>query len=1254
MSNHERVVGLSAKFLRGACLVVACLACDCTDAPAGDWPMWRHDARHSAASDQELAPRLHLQWRRDLPPARMAWLDQPKLQFDRIHEPIVVGDTWLVGSTVTDTLTAYSTRDGAVKWTFSAAAPLRLAPAAAGDKVYVACDDGYLYCLDLASGAVRWKFRGGPSERWILGNSRLVSTWPARGGPVVADGVVYFAASVWPFMGIFIHALDAETGSVIWTNDGDGSMYIKQPHNSDSFAGVAPQGSLAVAGERLLVPGGRSVPAVYNRRDGRFAYYHLAENGKRAGGVDVACLDDVFFNGGYAFELENGAALENVAWPLVVHERNLYGFDSFRGRISGFQLEKSAIREKVGRDRKGNETKKRELAAADAWHHEVKGVQELIRSGSRLYYAAENKVVALEPPAAAEDAPRESWRATVEGTPVRLLAADDRLLVATLEGSVYCFGAEKIEPRTWPIETAAPPRDAETTAQARRIIDATGVRDGYCIAWGLGTGKLVTELVAEANLSVIVSEPHIDVAPQAATVGPRASWTTAGWYGDRVSVCTGELTGGELPPYIASLIIAEGVDRDDLEKLSTPELRGVFESLRPFGGVACFQVPSTIDDPLAARLTAAGLSGFQVRRVDDLLLVVREGPLPGSADWTHEHADAANTRSSADQLVRAPLGLLWFGGGPSNQDVLPRHGHGPQPQVQGGRLFIEGPDMLRATDIYTGRLLWQRELEGVGHFYTNTAHQPGANSTGANYISTADGIYVAYDKVCLRLDPKSGDTLSEFRLPPAPVAPDAQSADVESPTWGYVNVAGEYLIAGANPLVLEADAQNRPKYGKNESLSSSKSLLVLNRHTGEVLWRAEAVNAFRHNAICAGGDRLYCIDLLADGERERLKRRGETPTTKSRLLVFDLKRGSPIWSTEEGVFGTWLSYSAEHDALVESGRPGRDTLSDEPRGMRAFRASDGTVLWRKEHSGPAMLHHGRILLAGAACDLLSGEPATRTDAQGGQSVPWTWTRNYGCNTPLAAEHLMTFRSGAAGYYDLAGDGGTGNFGGFRSGCTNNLIPAGGVLSAPDYTRTCVCGYQNQTSLAMVPMSGAEMWTTFSISETAPLLNFALNLGAPGDRRAADGRMWLNESSRAEIEFDGLGYYNRHESQLDNEPLAFVAASGCRGIRRLVVDPMLEGTEAPPLFTVRLYFCDPDNDHAGRRVFGVRLQGQDAIGALDVAAEAGGRNRVLVREFPGIELRKKLLVEFVPGEAENSDPAKATILNGIVIEREGSE
>src|SRR5205823_11870477 len=151
--------------------------------------------------------------------------------------------------------------------------PVRYAPAGWRDDVYFTSDDGHLYCLEVATGKLRWKVPGAPRDRRILGNGRLISTWPARGAPVVADGTVYFAASIWPFMGIFIHAVDARTGKVVWTNSGDGSIYMKQPHNSESFASVAPQGPLVVVGDVLLLPGGRSVPACYDRKTGKMLRY---------------------------------------------------------------------------------------------------------------------------------------------------------------------------------------------------------------------------------------------------------------------------------------------------------------------------------------------------------------------------------------------------------------------------------------------------------------------------------------------------------------------------------------------------------------------------------------------------------------------------------------------------------------------------------------------------------------------------------------------------------------------------------------------------------------------------------------------------------------------------------------------------------------------------------------------------------------------------------------------------------------------
>ena len=63
-----------------------------------------------------------------------------------------------------------------------------------------------------------------------------------------------------------------------------------------------------------------------------------------------------------------------------------------------------------------------------------------------------------------------------------------------------------------------------------------------------------------------------------------------------------------------------------------------------------------------------------------------------------------------------------------------------------------------------------------------------------------------------------------------------------------------------------------------------------------------------------------------------------------------------------------------------------------------------------------MIHGDTVLQDQSGCDLLTGALKMRTDPLTGEAVPWKWTRNYGCNTPAASEHLLTFRSGAAGLF----------------------------------------------------------------------------------------------------------------------------------------------------------------------------------------------------------------------------------------------
>lgn len=1209
----------------------------------GDWPQWRFDGQRSAASPEELPAELKLHWVRQLPKLTPAWPDQAKMQFDAAYEPIVAGQKLFVGSSYDNSVSAYDTRTGAALWTYFADGPVRFAPLAWEERLYFASDDGYLYCLQAGDGSLLWKFRGGPSDRKVLGNERLISMWPARGAPVIADGKIYFAAGIWPFMGIFLHALDARTGEVVWTNDGDGSTYIKQPHNADSFAGVAPQGALVVIGQKLLVPGGRSVPACYDRVSGKFVYYQLAENAKKGGGSSVAAVDQLIFNGGAAFDLVAESYLGTVGEHVTFADGQF--FDYFNREVRARDLKTSSVTKEETVDRKGAKAIVAKWSIEQVAKIETPVLTALIKSGSRLYAGSKGKLMSFALPLANKGQGKAVWEVEVEGTPVSLAAADGKLFASTLEGRVYCFGATAGAPEKADVHGGAPPALAQSIDFAARqkaeaIVSASGVRDGYAVVFGAQSGGFVNELARTSEMRLIVIEPDVKKASAL-----RAGLKAGGVGAERVSVIVGEPAKIELPLYLARLMVVEQLPPDAKERAAF--VAKLFASLRPFGGVACLPVNAEQAAALARELKSFDMAGAAWKTVGEMTLLSREGPLPESADWTHEHADASNTRVSKDKRVKAPLGLLWFGG-PGNEAILPRHGHGPQPQVCQGRMFIEGMDLLRAMDIYTGRLLWEASLPGVGSLYNNTEHQPGANSSGTNFIATPEGVYVAIDRSCVKLDPVTGQKTGETRLP-------AAAGEKETPRWGYLNVDETYLVGGANPLFNEGLAKSR---GENDNFSSSSRLVVMERASGKVLWTAAARSGFRHNAICLGGGRLYCIDRISGPELSRLNRRGESPPNLPRLVVFDLASGKELWSTEKDVFGTWLSYSAERDVLVEAGRVASDTISDEPKGMRAYLAESGAALWEnKSLSGPAMLHHETILMAGKACELMTGAQKMREHPLSGEPVEWTWSRNYGCNTPMASENLLTFRSGAAGYFDLCTDGGTGNFGGFRSSCSNNLIVAGGVLAAPDYTRTCVCSYQNQTSIGLVPMADVETWTSFgSQTPKGPVRRIGINLGAPGDRKAEDGTLWLEHPSVGGSSPAVLiatvpetpEWFRRHSSQVEGPGLNWVAASGAKGLSTIRIK-LAEAGSASRRYTVRLHFMEPEDVRPGERVFHVMVDGREAIGALDVVKEAGGRNRPLVKEVGGVMVAEELVVELV---ADLAAKVQATLLSGIEIHAEG--
>jgi hypothetical protein len=321
--------------------------------------------------------------------------------------------------------------------------------------------------------------------------------------------------------------------------------------------------------------------------------------------------------------------------------------------------------------------------------------------------------------------------------------------------------------------------------------------------------------------------------------------------------------------------------------------------------------------------------------------------------------------------------------------------------------------------------------------------------------------------------------------------------------------------------------------------------------------------------------------------------------------------------------------------------------------MAAFTGKDGRQIWKQtgvEYFGPCIIHGKTILtvpkfydVSAGAFSLMDGSPVLAPNPLTGKNEPWSISRGYGCNSVRASEHLLTYRSDSAAYYDLSTKTGTGTLGGFRSGCASNLIIANGVLNAPEFTRHCICNFQNQTSLALVHMPGIgmESWTChygplnpmdFSDFEpkkiTEKVNRLGINFGAPGDRMSADGTLWLDYPDVGGSSFSvplevkgGVNPIRRHEASIKGA-LPWVSASGMaiNGSIALDLNPANEDQKARP-FTVRLYFAELETVQPGERVFDVSLQGKKVF-TLDIA-EAVGRDAGIVKAFAAIPVERRL-------------------------------
>ena len=1160
-SNRRLKSSSSRIFVGFVCLILVFMACNI--AKAGDWVTYRSDITRSGVTTEAVGPVFFLQWQYTPTHApKPAWPmpaeELPRTHSDNAYHVAVANGSVYFGSSVTNKVYSVDLASGKITWTFFTEGPVRFAPMVWNNRVYLGSDDGYVYCLNARDGTLRWKYRAGPSDEKVIGNGRMISLWPVRTSVLVDNGTVYFGAGVFPYEGLYICALNADDGSVIWKNDtiGDRSHEL-------AYGGISPQSYLVASRDVLYVPSGRAMPAAFNRKTGEFLFYappgghrggtwalldndrliagvdyskragmkgmpskiaYDAKTGNRRGdafawfpGIDMALTREVSYiltrNGIYALDRIAYSKAAKKGGELA-RERKKLGkeLETLRKKLKGADEETSEqtnqrIDQITPRISELAAQEKRLKDSSYKWHYSKRGLGSLIMAGGYLLAGGDGLVIGVD-----AQTGKEVWKENVSGRAVGLAAADGRLIVSTDKGQICCFGAEKVsQPENIKmVVNPSPYSEDKTTAlyksAAEKIINETKVKKGYCLVLDCGRGRLAFELAKRTELQIV----GIENDPEKLAVA-RRRLEAAGLLGKRVVVEPWDIA--TLPDYFANLIVSDGMLNSGKTTASTEQINRL---LRPYGGVSFL-----------------GSKRFWSRKISWNKSV--RGELKGASSWTQQYGNPQNTACSGDELVKGPLGVLWFGQ-PGPKGMVERHAKAHSPVSIDGRLFVQGEETITAYDAYNGSFLWKRDIPG--------AIRARVDVDGGNLALTEEALYVAaYDK-CYRLAPATGQTIRTYELPP--------SSDGAKRRWGFVSYTDGILFGvRATPLKREYAAKykaeypdsneivnriyqrdgthwapltNFPKWENYNSAEGSVTgrmmvgdmVFAMNPQTGELLWTHQANRVANITVTIGDGKILFAESAVTDEQKKRaladrqklisrgiyekdegMKKAGpDYNAVDVRVAVcLNASTGKKLWEKPidlTGCCGDAMGAAYHDGILLFFGCVGNHDAWRFKGGqlkykrIAALSARNGDVLWSRplNYRTRPLIVGDRIIIEPRACNVRTGDIIMRTHPITGKQSPWEFLRpGHTCAITSASASALFYRSYSTAFYDLAADRGVTIFGGIRPGCWLNMIPANGLLLFPEASSGCTCSLPLRCSLALKHKpKRSQPWAVF-ITET---------------------------------------------------------------------------------------------------------------------------------------------------------------------------
>ena len=167
--------------------------------------MFRGTPAHSGVYDSRGPARLDLKWR---------FKTAGKVR----SSPAVVDGAVVFGSE-DGHLYCLNAADGALRWKFFTGGDVSSSPAVAAGAVFFTGGDGQLYALDFETGKIRWVVKTGEPRPWLYAKGKI-QTWDYwLPSPVIADGMLYSGA-----LDGRVRAVDPRNGAIKWQFDTGGTI----------------------------------------------------------------------------------------------------------------------------------------------------------------------------------------------------------------------------------------------------------------------------------------------------------------------------------------------------------------------------------------------------------------------------------------------------------------------------------------------------------------------------------------------------------------------------------------------------------------------------------------------------------------------------------------------------------------------------------------------------------------------------------------------------------------------------------------------------------------------------------------------------------------------------------------------------------------------------------------------------------------------------------------------------------------------